>query len=417
MSIYHDGQTTPLLNVFVYLFRKALESDYVSCHLNEWIDLIWGFKQKGENAKKAHNIFLPNMYETSWTQQTLKDPRRRAEIEAIMCHVGQIPTQLFFAEHPQRNIRPKRNSVQTAIVQLPYTDIKIASMYHSKTNGHLMLSLVSSNSNQVVASLELSLADHSTNIINNISSELQTDITEIDTFVTNNEIVMLQSNGKLIHMLDEIIDSVHPELSYVSTFAISKHFTAAVSDNTTLNLFSPDACIRYSIPFYGDAILCCAISETFKVAVCGTLSGLIICSLYEGKKINAIQFDSDLKPIKILITNSWGFIVTYAIKKSIQGKPKPYLIVHTINGKLLRSVEIQIPIVSWYSFSSFDDFDYLVISNEQGKLHLIEVFYLNIEDPFYRCNKNIVSICYLKKPKVIAALIEDGNIAFLPIDV
>lgn len=32
---------------------QALESDYVSAHLNEWIDLIFGAKQQGPDAIAA----------------------------------------------------------------------------------------------------------------------------------------------------------------------------------------------------------------------------------------------------------------------------------------------------------------------------------------------------------------------------
>ena len=35
--------------------RKALESDYVSNNLNNWIDLIFGYKQRGEEAIKSFN--------------------------------------------------------------------------------------------------------------------------------------------------------------------------------------------------------------------------------------------------------------------------------------------------------------------------------------------------------------------------
>jgi len=35
--------------------RAALESDYVSAHLHQWIDLIFGYKQSGFPAEQADN--------------------------------------------------------------------------------------------------------------------------------------------------------------------------------------------------------------------------------------------------------------------------------------------------------------------------------------------------------------------------
>ena len=43
--------------------RRALESDHVSAHLHEWIDLIFGYKQKGPEAEKALNVFFYCCYE------------------------------------------------------------------------------------------------------------------------------------------------------------------------------------------------------------------------------------------------------------------------------------------------------------------------------------------------------------------
>lgn len=40
---------------FLQKSQEALESPYVSEHLHEWIDIIFGYKQKGSEAVAAHN--------------------------------------------------------------------------------------------------------------------------------------------------------------------------------------------------------------------------------------------------------------------------------------------------------------------------------------------------------------------------
>lgn len=49
--------------MFIARNREALESEYVSSHLHEWIDLIFGHKQRGKPAVEVPLlIFSDSLY-------------------------------------------------------------------------------------------------------------------------------------------------------------------------------------------------------------------------------------------------------------------------------------------------------------------------------------------------------------------
>lgn len=50
-------------NVSITVLNANTESDYVSEHLHEWIDLIFGYKQRGQAAIDAANVFFHLTYE------------------------------------------------------------------------------------------------------------------------------------------------------------------------------------------------------------------------------------------------------------------------------------------------------------------------------------------------------------------
>lgn len=87
---------------FVRINMQALESDYVSEHLCEWIDLIFGYKQRGEEAEKAYNVFYYLTYEGMVDMEAIKDPEERRAIESQIANFGQTPSQLFTTPHPKR---------------------------------------------------------------------------------------------------------------------------------------------------------------------------------------------------------------------------------------------------------------------------------------------------------------------------
>ncbi|XP_075228167.1 neurobeachin-like protein 1 [Lycorma delicatula] len=87
---------------FIYKHRKALESEYVSSHLHEWIDLIFGYKQKGPKAIEALNVFYYCSYEGAVDLDAITNSVEREAVEGMINYFGQTPSQLLKEPHPPR---------------------------------------------------------------------------------------------------------------------------------------------------------------------------------------------------------------------------------------------------------------------------------------------------------------------------
>jgi len=101
--------------LFVQIMRSALDGEVCSQTLHQWIDLIFGFKQRGEEAEKAYNVFYHLTYYNATDISLIRDGNRRLEVEHLISDLGHCPTQLFNEPHLPKQVGLEKTRARTHI--------------------------------------------------------------------------------------------------------------------------------------------------------------------------------------------------------------------------------------------------------------------------------------------------------------
>ncbi|XP_046865023.1 WD repeat and FYVE domain-containing protein 3-like isoform X2 [Xenia sp. Carnegie-2017] len=107
---------------FIRQHRKALECDYVSSRLHLWIDLIFGYKQRGDAAKEAVNVFHHWFYADSADITNINDPVKRNAKIGFINNFGQTPKQLFKKPHVSKKAFLVQDQEQSGSSFVVHTD-------------------------------------------------------------------------------------------------------------------------------------------------------------------------------------------------------------------------------------------------------------------------------------------------------
>ncbi|CAL3970976.1 unnamed protein product [Diplocarpon coronariae] len=110
--------------IFIAKHREALESPFVSKYLHQWIDLIFGCKQRGEAAIESVNVFHHLSYHGAKDLDNIVDPIERLATIGIIHNFGQTPHQVFSKPHQSRedtrNRTRRLDTCAEALTRLPF---------------------------------------------------------------------------------------------------------------------------------------------------------------------------------------------------------------------------------------------------------------------------------------------------------
>jgi len=149
-EIINDVQLPPWAkgdpHLFITKHREALESPYVSQHLHEWIDLVFGYKQRGQAAVEATNVFHPLSYHGTKNLDTMTDPVERLAAIGFIHNFGQTPHQVYQRPHPKRDHEKhdtlRLDSLAETLTRLPdpvmETNDRVSSLFWSTTSDRLV---------------------------------------------------------------------------------------------------------------------------------------------------------------------------------------------------------------------------------------------------------------------------------------
>ena len=395
---------------FIYKHRKALESDYVSQHLHHWIDMTWGYQQRGPEAWKANNVFPQEAYEDVWLNPKFKeDATLKRTTELIQDTSGQIPAQLFTKPHPVRQANKRSQLIQTPFQLLLDSKHVIASQSETDFQWQVL-------DQQGLKHASVSLADirkaiHLGRQTLEITARQNSQLPRVDMFaadiVDRQSFVFYEDDSSTINIVNSENITTHSfpieidclESSHDGWFLVAcRDAQMSIFEGTTM---------KGSISTFRDSITCAALAPSQDAIVCGTRDqSLLVCSL----RHCTVYRDIDLpgKPRHIVITKAFSLV---AVVMSHVDTVNHLLALYTINGMKVSETPLKSKITTISTFVDASSFDHLILADTAGDVYTFEAYPVSIPRPIMRAPPPIISLSV--HSSTLSAVSQNGTITLI----
>ncbi|RXN00425.1 Neurobeachin-like protein 2 [Acipenser ruthenus] len=406
------------------------ECEHVSGHLHEWIDLIFGYKQRGPAAVEALNVFYYCTYEGAVDLDAIADETERKALEGIISNFGQTPCQLLRSISDNvslvQAVVPK-NQARSFITQ-GYPDLLVTVSASGLLGTHSWLPYDKNIANYFSFSKDPTVSNPKTQRF--LSGPLSPDVELTSKILVvshdgkllfsgghwdNSLRVTALGKGKVVGQLCRHIDIVTClalDLCGIYLISGSRDTTCMVWQVQQQGGFACGLAPKPVQVLYGhnDEVTCVAISTELDMAVSGSKDGsLIVHSVRRGQFMRTLQPACERSlPVTIsdLVVGLEGHIVTQTI---LQGrstvKDKFSLHVYSINGKLLASVVLEEQ-VSAMCLSQ----EHVILGTVQGSLCIRDLYSLKLMMSPLALKVPVHSVSITKENSHILVGLGDGKL-------
>ncbi|CAF0746128.1 unnamed protein product [Didymodactylos carnosus] len=371
---------------FVRLNRMALESEFVSCQLHHWIDLIFGYKQRGPEAQRAVNLFYYMTYEGAINLDAITNPIDRAAVETQIKNFGQTPSQLLTEPHPPRNSA-------MALAPMVYNQITEDVSMIMKFSSNAPIIHVSANTNPSIplqAVLTISQKhDFSINKYNQASGTTPQGFTDTTVGASHSalplsmdSLLVLNTGLQRRHLGNNFDERLQQRQQNFMVTADNRFIVATGFWDKSFRVLNTDnAKITQVLYGHFDIVTCICRSEITVAGNCFITTGSRDCTvciwIWNGTKGAVVDReypnqDINPSPAAILtghdseITCLW---ISAELGIVLSGGENGLVLEHTLNGDVLRSFENPLPTDIPRIISPSNDGD-IIVCYDRSKLCL-----------------------------------------------
>lgn len=402
---------------FINRQRNVLESERVSNTINHWIDMLWGVKQRGPAASDAMNTYDPQIYPDIWINNAKTNTYVPEAVQAMLNTVGQIPQQLFSSPHPKRNPVVPEQFIDNAVA-LHNIPEEVSCVICSGATFEKMKVYAALKSGRVFC-LRLAATNFEVQMMKH--AKIPSDPKKIAHFKseTNDDFnfVFAQDHSSKVTVLNVIKRSVirsksSPHLSEINCISVAGNMILSGGLDACATLWQYDGKDSIEqlnfIMAHRSEITCCALSETFGVAVtCGPDNAMIIASLPELTFIRAVELGMPAGsiPTNVVMTQNSGYILVFHGNCAI---------CFTVNGSLCNRAEFDCHIVSACVAENKMCMDFVLILLSNNNVLLIEPYSLKVIRTIWKGGDKIKEIGFHKDSNNFILITETANVILIP---